>query len=212
MFKKFLVAVGALLVATGVANAEERWPKWYVGLHGALPFVGDTGATRAGASLGDVEFDNPGWGVGASLGYKFGGTNSFADFFRMELEALYRANDVDTVGGVSIADDISVDSYMLNLIYDLETGTQFMPYLGAGIGWSNVELNIPAAAISDSDDVFSYQFLAGVSYEPQSIPNVAFSLGYRYFATSDPEIGSPLGAVEHEYDSHGAEAGVRFSF
>lgn len=212
MFKKFLFAVGALFVASGVAQAEERWPKWYVGLHGAMPFVGDTGVTRSGASLGSLEFDNPGWGVGASLGYKPGGTDSFFDMTRFELEYGYRESDLDTLGGASTADDLSVHSVMFNALYDIATGTQLTPYLGAGIGWSNVELNIPSIAVSDTDSVFSYQFLAGVSYEPESIPNTAFSLGYRYFATSDVEFGSALGTVEHEYDSHGAEIGARFSF
>lgn len=212
LFKKILLAAGALSVVSGAAGAEDVWPKWYVGLTGALPFVGDTGVTRSGASLGSLEFDNPGWGVGASIGYKPGGTGGFLDMARFELEYGYRENSLDTLAGATVADDLSVSSYMFNALYDVATGTQFIPYLGAGIGWSRAELNVPAISVSDSDTVFSYQFLAGVAYAPESIPNTAFSLGYRYFATGDVEFGSSLGTVEHEYDSHGAEIGARFSF
>lgn len=215
MLKKFVIAVTALLVTAGAAEAQQRWPKWYVGVNGSLPWVSDSdvsGPLLAGT--GDIEFDNPGWGAGASLGYKpGGGGNSFLDMMRFDIEYAYSANDIDSIGGGTAADDVTVDAYMLNAFVDFATDTQFTPYIGAGIGWANVETNIPAAGLSDSDDVFAYQGRLGVAYEPATIPNVAFSLGYRYFGTADPEYNTTLlGPIETEYNSHSAEVGARFAF
>lgn len=213
MLKKLFVALGALLVMTGVANAEERWPKWYVGISGSMPWVNDDGVSVAGATAGNLEFDNPGWGAGASLGYKFGGTDTFLDMMRLEIEYAYRHNDVDTLAGAPVADDISVNAYMLNALFDVPTDTQFTPYLGAGIGWATAELNLAPLAVSDEDTKFAYQGMLGVSYEPMTMPNVAFSLGYRYFGMASPGYRNAAGAaVEHDYDSHNAEVGARFSF
>ncbi len=214
MLKKIILALGALLVTTSAANADQRWPKWYVGINGSLPWVGDADASSPLLiGTGDIEMDNPGWGAGASLGYKPGGTGTFLDMTRFEIEYAYSANDVDSIAGVGTTDDVTVDAYMFNVYYDFLNDTQFTPYIGAGLGWANVETNIPAIGLSDSDDVFAYQGRLGVAYEPTTMPNVAFTLGYRYFGTADPEYNATLvGPLETEYNSHSAEAGARFSF
>ncbi len=215
MIKRIFAAIGALLVTAGVANAyEERWPKWYVGVNGSLPWVGDADVNGPLVGAGtEIEHDNPGWGAGVSLGYKPGGTDTVLDMMRLEIEYAYSVNDIDTIGGLTAADDVEVDAYMLNAYVDFINDTQFTPYIGLGIGWADVETNIPALAFVGSDDVFAYQGRLGVSYEPETIPNVAFSIGYRYFGTADPEYSAPVvGAFETEYDSHSAEAGARFSF
>lgn len=215
MLKKMIVALGALLVTASAANAyEERWPKWYVGINGSLPFVSDSDVTGPGTvGIGDIEHDSPGWGAGASLGYKPAGSDSFLDMMRFEIEYAYSATDIDTIGGVTATDDVTVDAYMFNAFVDFVNDTQFTPYIGAGIGWANVETSVPALGFDDSDDVFAYQGRLGVSYEPTTMPNVAFSLGYRFFGTADTEYSSPvIGPVETEYNSHSAELGARFSF
>jgi opacity protein-like surface antigen len=210
MIRAGVMAAGAVLVAAGAAQAAEPWPKWYIALHGSLPFVGRTDVSQGATNLGEMEFDNPGWGAGAALGYKPAG--ALGDM-RFELEASRRETDVDTLAGISAADDVSVDAFMLNAFYDFHgTGMALIPYLGAGLGWANVETNLPVQNVSNSDDMFAYQFMAGVGYEPMLAPNTALILGYRYFATLDPEIGSVAGTVEHDYDSHLIEAGARFSF
>lgn len=214
LFKKTIFALGALLVTASAANAyEERWPKWYIGVSGSLPWVSDDGVSVAGTSAGSLEFDNPGWGAGVSLGYKPGGTDSFLDMMRFELEYAYRHNDLDTLAGTPVADDISVHAYMFNALVDIPTDTQFTPYLGAGLGWASAEMNLTPLGVSDTDTKFAYQGMLGVAYEPETIPNVAFSVGYRYFGMASPGYRNAAGlAVENDYDSHNAEVGARFSF
>ena len=210
----FLSLAVAIMTFTAM-NAEavqQRWPNWYIGLQGTVPYVEDVNLSNGSTGLGQVEFDT-GWGVGASLGYTPGSPAPFLNAMRFELEAMYRENDLDTLGGASIADDVSSIAYMANLLFDIETDSKLVPYLGAGIGLADIELNSIALGVSDHDTVFAYQFMAGLGYTPRSMPDTVLNIGYRYFATQDPEFATSTGTrVEHDYRSHNIEAGARFRF
>ncbi|MGB3470951.1 MAG: P44/Msp2 family outer membrane protein [Erythrobacter sp.] len=75
-----------------------------------------------------------------------------------------------TVGAV-IADgqgDVTNFGLFGNVFYDIQTGTGFKPYVGAGAGyqWVDVEYSPSGVDIADDDDgVFAYQLMAGASYE-----------------------------------------------
>lgn len=217
---RYLVLSLALLSAgtsLGDANAQERFPKWYVGLQGSVNFVDDSDLDGNGF-LGSSPIDyDTGFGGGAALGYMPAGTQTFLDMMRFDLEYYYRKSDVDTLAGGPNTGDISSNSLMLNAYYDFATGTGWVPYVGAGLGFSEVELETANGQIDDNDNVFAWNLMAGVGYAPTSMPNTVWSIGYRYFATQDPEFGvnSPVGTgtrAETEYDVHNVEAGVRLMF
>lgn len=217
MHKHFLTlafAVIAFLAGGFSAQAEERWPRWYVGLHGSMviPEDADIGAN------GEIEFDN-GWGGSLALGYLPGASSGLFNYMRFEFEAAYRGADVDraTIGGVPVAGaSAEVDSlaWMANAYVDIPTGTTVTPYLGAGIGWAHVQMDTTAGfgTTDDEDSVFAYQFMAGISCAPQTLPHVVFDVGYRYFATDDPSYSTAAGDVDFEHKSQNIEAGARFRF
>ena len=215
--KKLLLTTAAIAtLAASAANSAERWPKWYVGLAGNVQFVSETDTSLGATNTGDVDFD-AGWGVGGSVGYMPGGTNTFLDMMRFEVEVSYREAGLDTltpVGGVaaSISDDLSSINYMANAFYDINTNSELTPYVGAGLGITTAELNVPSLTIDDEDSAFAWQVMAGLGYSPELMPNTTFVTGYRYFATSDLKFGSPAGDFQHEYSSHIIEAGARFAF
>jgi opacity protein-like surface antigen len=154
-----------------------------------------------------------GFNVGAAGGYDFG-------LLRVEGEITYRQNDVDELGvpgtgSVGGDGDISAFSLMANGFWDIETGSPVTPYLGAGIGVALVSMNDVGAlglTLADDDDtVFAYQFAAGVAFDLN--PSMALDLGYRFFATTDPEFTDPDGVkFDSEYMSHNLSLGLRYTF
>ncbi|MCD6486054.1 MAG: porin family protein [Syntrophobacterales bacterium] len=187
-------------------------PAFAAGNFYVTPQVGVTFLNDADLSEGVEEatlsFDT-GYGAGISGGYDFG-------MIRVEAEAGYRKNDFDTIsapgeGEFSVSGDITAMSLLLNCFVDFETGTNFTPYAGAGIGAAKVEFEASGEGdISEDDTVFAYQFVAGVGYA--FTENVTLDVSYRYFATADPTFENGEGKMEAEYGSHNIFMGVRFSF
>jgi len=165
----------------------------------------------------ELEFDT-GFNVGLAGGYDYGMT-------RLEAEIAYRMNDVDQINSegetFSVDGDISALSFMLNGYLDLVTGSPVTPYIGAGLGVANVaanrvKVNVPGIGelsfIDDDDTVFAYQFSAGIAFALDR--SMALDLGYRYFATLEPEFDDELafGGLEAEYNSHNVSLGLRINF
>lgn len=163
----------------------------------------------------EAEFDT-GFNVGVAGGYDFGPA-------RLEAEVAYRQNDVDRLKinffgeqfKAKADGDISAASLMVNGYFDIETGSPVTPYLGAGIGVANVSLNDIKAegekVVDDDDTVFAYQFGGGVAFALNE--SMALDLGYRYFATDDPEFDDvDNDSFESEYKSHNVSLGLRINF
>lgn len=153
-----------------------------------------------------------GFNVGAAAGYDFG-------MGRAELEIAYRQNDMDkfTLEGISVnaGGDVSALSFMANGYFDIHNQSPVTPYIGAGIGLARVSVNdvtvLGEKIADDSDTVFAYQLAAGVGWE--FMPNLTLDLGYRYFATADPEFNDVEGdKFESEYKSHNLSVGLRIAF
>ena len=189
---------------------QDNWPNWYVGLSGQVSFVSD--ATVKGASTGKMSFDT-GHAYTGAIGYRPYQTDSLLDSMRFELEGQYRSTDLDSFAGTPIDNDLTGYGIMFNAYYDIITGTQLTPYIGAGAGMMWWDLESPALATDDIDGVFAYQLMTGAYYSPESIPNTDWGIGYRYIGTGDPEFTNNLAStIEHDYDSHNVELLARFRF
>ena len=99
-------------------------------------------------------------------------------------------------------------AFMGNILYDINTGTSFTPYIGVGAGIAQVHLKV--ADFSDKDWVFAYQGIAGVAYNITN--NLALTVDYRYFATVDPKFDLGGVTTKGEYGNHTVLAGLRYSF
>lgn len=221
MMKRILTittCAGALLASASAANAQERWPRWYVGLSGSAVFMDEVDVD---SSLGGATLDtDSGWGAGVSLGYMPHFTNQYLSTLRFEGEIYYRENSVDgaTVAGVAVpgagSGDIETVSYMINALFDIRTGTAVTPYLGGGIGAANIDIpsNAALGTSGDDDTVFAWQLMAGLSYEPRLMPHTVWSIGYRYHTLNNPEFSQAGVNYELDYNTHNIEAGVKFRF
>lgn len=217
--QKFLfsaLAAAIAVVAVSSADATERFPRWYVGLKGGMNFADDTSFSN-GSNYG---FDDGG-SFSAQLGYRpNGGGNSIMDSTRIEAEYYYSQNQLSRYTAanntlISTSGDHSVNAGMLNVYFDLFNNENWVPYIGAGLGFAGVDIDwqpTTGAPVSISETTFAYQFMAGLAYTTPAVPNVDWVLGYRYFATSDIDAPAVAAGVDRDFDSHTAEAGIRLKF
>lgn len=211
MRKLALAAVGLGAVAYAPAGfAAPEGP--FVGIMGGANFTGDLDVSGAGVGVNRSVDTDTGYAVIPSIGYRFG------NGLRSELEFGYRKNDVDGVSGsTSGSGEIKARSAMLNLLYDVNMNGRVSPYIGGGIGYAKVRydgvqpVGVPGIGVNDSDRVFAYQGIAGLSYALSNAVELAAE--YRYFATRDPDMRTSGGtSVETEYKSHAALVGLRYNF
>lgn len=193
----------AILAATmfaGTANAEPRWPNWYVGLHGGWSMDDDYDSTAAGTTT-EVGTDG-GYIVGASLGYVPPTELPFFNMTRYELEYSFRRNDVEAPG----SGEVDVQSGMANMLIDFTNETNWTPYVGGGLGMASIDVD------GDDDSVFAWQLMAGLDYAPEAMPMTVWGLRYRYLGAQDADINAGGVPTEFEYDNHSIEAAARFRF
>lgn len=205
-------ALAVLLPSAAMAASEG----FYVGGAAGANWLRDAKITdktvQSQGQPASVKFDYDTGAVGTlSAGY------ATAFGIRAELEAGYRwANDIDSDNDASAkwTGRSRSLSFMGNVLYDINTGTAFTPYIGVGAGIAQVKLTANDTAnnyrVSDTDWVFAYQGIAGVSYSLNNA--LAITADYRYFGTVDPKFKGPNGRVEGEYGAHSVMLGLRYSF
>jgi len=209
----FVVGLGvltAISIATSV-KADERWPRWYIGLTGDYTYMSDQDVS--GGSASNLQL-NDGWGIGGSIGYLPSSSIPIINSLRFEAEVTYHENQISKLGhngaaATSGTGNYEATAYMANMFYDLQTGTQWTPYIGGGLGFATVHL--PTGLVgntNDSDNEFAYQGMIGVGYTPDTIPDTQWTLGYRYLATDDPKYSG----ASTEYSTHNIEIGAKFRF
>ena len=206
---RFLTA-GVLFAFAASAHAQAPEPKfWYVAAGGGPSFFQDM--TFTGAVVGDIHMD-----TGFTGNVAVGRYLDDVRVLRLELEGVYAQADINNSAGFQVGGDISNGSLMVNLLYDIHTGSPWVPFVGGGIGHSWVYIdNLTDSAgttfIDDSTSAFAYQFKAGVAY--QFNPNLAATVTYRYFGTNSLAFTATSGVAKSGgIRSHNAEFGVRFNF
>lgn len=124
--------------------------------------------------------------------------------------------------GVSIADvvadgrgDITNTGLFVNVYYDFNRGNAFEPYLGAGLGYADVEVTYNPSGIgviNGSESKFAYQAKAGATYAIN--PDLGVYAEYAYRATEDIELQNQLfpGSLEIENTQHILSIGARYRF
>lgn len=227
------IAILAVLVVFPVsASAQSLRDGLYLEGRGGVSFTSDIDNSGQGIVI-EAEVD-PGFAGEGAVGY------AHDSGFRGEIALGYRQSGVDDltiqndggfgaalgVGslngvslgslGVGVDGDGSLLNVMVNGYYDFDLGSKLTPFIGAGVGWGHVSLDIDldsggqtVSVVDDSDNVFAYQGIIGLSYE--FTDGVSALASYSYLATSDPEFEDSSGVpFDSEYSSHNILVGVRF--
>jgi len=124
--------------------------------------------------------------------------------------------------GVSVAGlvangqgEIETSSLMINALYDFDLGSNWTPYVGVGIGWIETDVTFSPSNVGvlrDSDEDFSYQLLAGLSYAISE--SVSVFLNYRYLDGGEASLDASLLPANFKLEnvSQTFDLGIRFSF
>lgn len=219
MMRGLSAATLALMLLPSAAAAQAMQGGFYGELRGGASFLTDSDVESD--SLEAVGFDDlelsydTGWLIEGAFGY------AHDSGLRGEFALGYRENDVDELSGKFLGSSVEVDgdgsfeilTTMANLYYDFDLGgnggssgamANLVPFVGGGLGAAFMDADDDSA--DDDDTVFAWQVTAGLAYN--LTPNVAATVSYAYFRTSDPEFDD----VEVDYDSHNILAGIRYTF
>ncbi|MDX1709836.1 MAG: outer membrane beta-barrel protein [Rhodovibrionaceae bacterium] len=207
MVRKLLLAATGLCMLSGPAVAKDG-P--YVGLGGGVNWLSDADVEGTSA---EFEFD-AGFAVLGTLGYAFAEPWMVGDV-RAELEISYRENNFDSISGGGRSFDLDGDASQLfgmaNVLFDIDTGSRFTPYVGAGVGIGQLWVDdltlsrFPGlGSVDDSDTVFGFQTIAGIAFDVT--PQISLTADYRFLITEDPEFDG----VDTENRNHTLMFGARY--
>lgn len=222
-----LLSAGLVVGAPDAARAEEeesgagRSIRPYLAYEAGLSVIPNqnlTGADASGAGLWGRANPDPGFAVGGALGARF------SEYLRAEVNLSYRQSDVERLdvapGPDESSGEIGLFAAMANVYGDLDLDLAWpvVPYLGAGIGyglWMLDAENPGAVKIDDEDSVFVWNLMAGTTIRYSKVTEI--SLGYRYVATTDPELNSRITGtgprrLDSEFDAHEVVLGLRFLY
>lgn len=201
------IALAASLLGAGVAHAE-----WYIGGNGGVSFSQDediSGRNSTGDAFRDKSKNDTGYALQVNAGYDFKGP-------RVEAELGYQAGGLksltDTDG--KIEGQTTALSLMVNGVYQFLPRSKWHPFVGAGVGVTRLGADWKAdndRLVKDTDWVFAYQGMTGVSYDLTR--NWGINAQYRYFSTQDASFHiDGGGTAEFGYSSHSLLAGVTYRF
>ena len=226
MSRKTLLAASLLAGSVGICANASAQPVTglYIGALGGANFMqeeqvrvavpGSLGPVygKAGFDTGSVGLGSVGWGFGNGL--------------RIEAEGNFRRNDYGR-NGFAVGGRERKYGPMVNALFDLDIGSPYVfPYIGAGAGYQWVDQRASYGvqgsnvSVSDSDNGFAYQAIAGVSFPIPPVVGLSLVAEYRYFAVSGDRNytarvpGLPAAAqVKTRGDfNHSLMLGLRYAF
>ncbi|XUU59477.1 outer membrane protein [Erythrobacter sp. HA6-11] len=207
-----------------------------------VPATDDWPEIPAGTELGwETEFDD-GYAISGQIGYAFENglrTELEGSFTKYDVdshsELTVGGTDIDaldvavltraapdaanpTVGAVIADGQGSVKNFGLfgNVFYDIQTGSAFKPYVGAGLGyqWVDVEFAPSGVDVADDDDgAFSYQLMAGAGFAVTESVDLFAQYTYRdTFEDAEVPLNLLPATLGVESQQSILSAGVRFRF
>jgi len=205
---RFLSAGAAVLlvaVAASPSHAQSAGP--YASAAMGFSQMRDTDIT--GTGIDTKANHKPGFAAAAAIG------NAFGNGIRAEVEGNFRQSGFDNIGGAKATGHTTGWGLMLNGLYDFSTGTNWTPYLGAGIGFNRTSASgaspVGGTRVDDQDWGFGYQGIAGIAYK---LSNEASVFGeYRYAGTEGVNLTTNSGVnVDADTAEHRFLVGLRWFF
>jgi outer membrane protein OmpA-like peptidoglycan-associated protein len=178
------IALAALLA--GLTTKAEATEGWYGRVDAGYSVDGQLTAFSSDFDLDDDWMASGGFGYG------------FQNGFRAEGELAYRSNEVDL-----FSEDAEVWAGMANLYYDFNRGGRFQPYVGAGIGYGQLDF----ASLDDSG--MAWQAMVGIGIAMGE--RTTLDIGYRHFELEDLELDLD-GPTDVDYEHDAVTVGLRWQF
>jgi outer membrane protein OmpA-like peptidoglycan-associated protein len=208
--KLILLGTVAGLSILSAANSNAHNQGWYVGIEAGANWIDDTdNAFRDGTpvELDVLSFDT-GWAALGTIGY------GFERNWRLEFEAGYRQNDIDTffVDNAPRVGTFDEWTFMANVVYDVPLADRLDLNIGVGAGVDFADFE-DSAGINDDDWNFAYQAIIGLSYELTD--RLDLTLAYRYLNVDSPSFAGTRLRNTESYDlddveKHTVTVGLRW--
>jgi opacity protein-like surface antigen len=215
MVKQVVIVAGLMLLFASSANAGQSGE--YVGISSGVMSLTSTTSklTDRQGSNADLSYDKIGIPVSVFLGHQFGVG------FRVEEEVFYKTATTDEIHYTNFSGKIDSRVWsigaMTNLYYDVfhfiapMTGSSFSPYVGAGVGFANVNMSegmINGLRLwnSGNDTALAYQLAVGTGIPIYK--DITLDLSYRYFGTTNITIDQ----IKTNYRNHNILLGLRYLF
>jgi len=188
---------------------------WQTEFETGLAVAGEFGLDYDGALRSGVEIVYTRSDVDTHSGVTLGG----GDIGALDAAALAGAPDPL---GVTIADlvadgqgELTSTGVFLNAYYDFNRSGDFRPYVGAGIGFLDVDVEYAPSGvgiIDDGETKFAYQLKAGVSFQASETWEVFGEYAYR--ASEDIAVTNDLfpGTLDIENQQNLFSVGARYRF
>lgn len=181
------VLFSTALLASSIASASTAVDGWYISAFGGYSYLSSNVNTNIlGVQLSSVRYRD-GWNAGGRLGYQYNPVRYEFEYTYISANPdRFRVTDFDLT---SFGGRASANVLMANLYFDfpefLET---ISPFIGGGIGYSFLTLNLDASgpfdaiSFSANKNVFTYQGTVGLTYNFSE--NYALNAAYRYMSTT----------------------------
>lgn len=144
---------------------------------------------------------NAGYFLGVAVGHHF-------RYLRGEVEVGYQSNTISDlrIDGDNVEasgrNEVRLLTLMLNGYYDFKNSSNFTPYITAGLGLGNMDMD---GAEGGGDPVSEYQIGVGCAI---NMGRMEIDAKYRYLATTKAEFG----ASTMDYTTHNIIVGIRYYF
>lgn len=199
-----LALVTGIAALSAAARADVNDRGLYVGVR-LLPAISGADEALTGGQGGGGLFrqrggDDPGptFGFGGMVGYHL---KPYGLPLRAEVEYAYRYRldfDSEEIAPAVIGykNDVSTNSVMFNLYYDLATSTAWRPYLGAGVGWARNSSDVLRGNVATGATETREEDVDNLAYSFQLGVRVAISrawvgeIGYRYINLGEIDTGT----------------------
>ena len=219
MSSRLLVILFFLLLTFSASGAWATEPGPYLELEGYGTWVEKSDNQASDGTIFNATY-NGGVGGGLVAGYDFVDAYPRLGRGRLEVELANRRGTVDKLkyveGSFPVSGNLTMTSIMFTTIADYHRYSPLVPYMSIGVGYAEVsidQINSSGTPIiaSGSDGVFACQLGAGLGIELNE--RLVVDLGYRFFATQNPEFKLADGSrFISEIASHNVMVGLRLKF
>ncbi len=188
-----LLTMSTYVSASGAGQYVQSESSMYAGLR--LGYVNPLDDYKE-ANLSPTEWESDGGlncAIAAGWHWNTFRAEGEISYRKMEMKSRYSKKNATRTGLEGDQDHLA---FMINGYWQPVTDWTFAPYAGAGFGftrisWNDVRAESATNGITDKDNVFTYQLIAGASYP--LTPGLFLEAEYRFIAPRDPSFTDASG-------------------